>query len=298
MTRSAHGAILAILLLASPATARGADVAIPARATVVKPGTIAKLVARSGPASFPLPAPGSPEDPTVSGAELRVFDASPFGAGGVAFPLHSSGWRGLGNPSGSSGYVYRGKDDALDDDPKGTCRRIVVKRKTIEAVCKGTAVALEPPFAADAVVQLRLGEGTSALRYCAAAGGTEKKNTEKALRRVGAAAPVSCTEDAPPRCGPDGFGVCPEPFFCAILPPEPTYFCAPTFCSGGTYPSCGGTCGNGWECKPVSIGAGTEYCLCSPPAAPCNAVCGGFDCPGNDICTFDPASGDCGCAAG
>jgi hypothetical protein len=176
----------------SPAT----DVPIPAKISIVKAGILAKIVAKD--VAFPLPAPGSAEDPTTAGATLHLFDTGEGGGGEVTFTLDASGWKGLGNPAGSQGYKYKGKDDEADPDPKGTCKIALLKEKVIKAVCKGPAVILTTPFAATEGVLLGLPAGSTALRYCAEAGGEEKKNDATGLKRKDAPAPSICPEPAAP----------------------------------------------------------------------------------------------------
>lgn len=175
--------------------AMAADVPIPAKVTVVKPGKLAKLVSKAT-TSFPLPAPGSSEDPTLSGAELSFFDTSIPGAGSAMFTLDKSGWKGLGKPAGSKGYKYKGKDDVTDPDPKGTCKSVLLKENVIKAVCKGVAVTLTTPFSGTEGVTLGLPAGSVAsTRYCAEVGGDEKKNNLKLMKRKDAPAPASCPEE-------------------------------------------------------------------------------------------------------
>lgn len=279
---------VSILLVSTSAT--GADVPVPGKTFVVKPARVAKFVSKG---TFALPVPGSAEDPTQGGAVLTIGDTGD--ADDMSFHLGRFGWKGLGNPAGSKGYRYRGKQDPLYADADETCREVLLRSNVVRAVCRGAVVTLAPPLLGDGAVEIALPASGPTTTYCARFGGTEKKNDAKAVRRVEAPAPAACT--GPPQCGVDGFGECPEAFFCAILPPDPTYFCAPTFCGAGPgFPACGGSCANGWECNPVDAG-GTGFCLCSPPAVPCDASCNGFDCPGGGVCTYDPGTLECGCAS-
>lgn len=167
--------------------ARALDVPIPATTAMVKPAKLAKLVAK---AAIPLPAAGSSEDPTLHGAELTIFDTDIIGAGRVTFFLGAPGWKGLGTPAGQKGYRYKGKDDG-----GGPCSSVLLKSSGMKAVCKGAAVTLSPPFSATVGVSLGLPGGTTAaVRYCAELGGTEKKNDDTAMKRVGALAPALCPE--------------------------------------------------------------------------------------------------------
>ena len=183
------GACLLVAVAASAALA--IDAPIPGKVAVVKPANLTKFVAKNkpiAPAVFPLPVGGSGDDPTLAGATLDFFDTGFGGAGSASFPLDATGWKALGSPPGSAGYKYKGKDDGPDPDPKGTCKVVLIKDKTIKAVCKGVSVTLTPPFAGNDAVQLT----TGTLRYCAEFGGTTSKNDIKLFKRKDAPAPGGC----------------------------------------------------------------------------------------------------------
>ena len=191
-------AILGIALLYAPQVG-AVDYTIPGRITVVKTGKIAKFVAKPGP--FTLPVAGGSQDPQLHGAELRVFDTGASG-GAVVFTLPAAGWRGLGSPTGSRGYKYRG---SLANDP--TCAVVFINDKVIKGVCKGAAVTLSPPFFGDEAVilgvpagtaGLGVPAGTSAVRYCAQFGGTTTRNDARGLKRKRATAPPACAATPPP----------------------------------------------------------------------------------------------------
>lgn len=179
----------AALGLAVAAPSLALDITIPAKVGVIKPGKLAKLVSKSSTA-FTLPTAGGAEDPTIGGADLILFDTELEGAGTVTVTLGSAGWSGLGNPAGSKGYKYKGKDD-----PGSPCSVVLVKEKVIKAICKGTAVAFTPPFDGNLGANLAIPSGTTAaLRYCAELGGTDLKNDATQLKRKDAPSPVQCAE--------------------------------------------------------------------------------------------------------
>lgn len=181
--------LLAALCLGVAAPGVALDIAIPAKVGVIKPGKLAKLVAKS-PTGFTLPTAGGAEDPSIGGADLTLFDTDLGGAGTVTVSLGSAGWSGLGNPAGSKGYKYKGKDD-----PGSPCSVVLVKEKVIKAICKGAAVALTPPFSGELAANLAIPSGTAtALRYCAELGGTDLKNDATQLKRKDAPAPTECAE--------------------------------------------------------------------------------------------------------
>lgn len=180
------------LLLATDASATPSlDILIEGKLAVTKTGKVVKVVSKSD-AGFPIPAPGSLEDPTIGGAELQFFDTAAPGAGHVTFTLDASGWQGLGKPAGSKGFKYKGKNDVFDPEPKGTCKTVILKPKVIKAVCAGAAVTLTTPFASTEGISLALPATGSNLTFCAEFGGDEKKNNEKVTTRKNAPAPLSC----------------------------------------------------------------------------------------------------------
>jgi hypothetical protein len=234
--------LTAAVVLATNETARGADVLVAGQVGIVSSGKLVKLVAKSKQqpdvASFPLPVPGSVQDPTVAGATIEVFDSDVSGAGFVAFDLDASGWSGLGNPAGSLGYRYLGRDD--DTDPNRPCRAVHLSEAVISITCKGSAVTLVPPVIGELQAVLRLSGGPSSVRYCAAFGGATRRNDARAFKRKDAPVPAEC----PP------------------LEPEPT----PTPTSAPSCPaglSFGGACwftGElGQGCNQVCAGEGLVY---------------------------------------
>lgn len=104
----------------------------------------------------------------------------------------------------------------------------------------------------------------------------------------------SCLDDDA-MCGPGGPGACPiADSTCTYQPVSGNWICLPTFC-GGTFPTCGGTCGGGKVCVPVESVGGPELCVCATPSLSCGeGVCeGGLTCPSGEVCTID--GGNCSC---
>lgn len=97
----------------------------------------------------------------------------------------------------------------------------------------------------------------------------------------------SCTCASPEPCGSPNGLVCPNGFGCGLA--GGLVGCAAMRCSN-TYPTCGGACGDGGECRPVTGPTG-GYCICSLPA-PCDGSCDGHDCPPGQVCDLDTS---CGC---
>lgn len=175
--------------------AAAADLLLPGKIVVVKGAKLVKSVSKSSlpPGTpFSLPNPGSADDPTLNGALLEFFDTSSPGGGAASFALDASGWSGLGNPPGNGGYKYKGKNDAFDPDPKGTCKIVLIKEKVFKATCKGSSVTLTTPFAGDVGVVLGIPAGSAALRYCARYGGVTGKHDDTILKRKDAFPPLAC----------------------------------------------------------------------------------------------------------
>jgi hypothetical protein len=185
-------AILALGMLAAPAFALAndePDELIPGKTVGVKAAALFKFLAKA-PDGAPFDLPDAPNDPTVVGGTLHVFDSSE-GAGDdlYSLPVQAAplGWKGLGSPTGSKGYKYKGAGTPADP-----CKVVLVTPKVVKAVCKGAGVELAPPFVGEAAIVLTLGSDSK--RYCASFGGTETKNDASQLKRKIAPAPVECPE--------------------------------------------------------------------------------------------------------
>jgi hypothetical protein len=179
LTRMFVGAGL-VALCAAPALA--ADQLIPGKIIIVKPSTLAKVIAKG---TFTLPTGG--DVPTAAGGSLLVKDlGDPMNANTYSLP--SGSWKGLGNPPGIKGYKYKGAGSVSDP-----CKVVLIKTNIVKAVCKGAGVTLTTPVTAppaDVAVNLSVGTGTS---YCAEFGGTEIKNTTNIMKRKDSAAPSACS---------------------------------------------------------------------------------------------------------
>jgi hypothetical protein len=94
--------------------------------------------------------------------------------------------------------------------------------------------------------------------------------------------PVGCACDAP-SC-PNGFAWGIDDFGQGG--------CFPVGCSG-TYPTCGGACGEGGGCSPLNVtlvSPPLTMCICAESAPCCG---GGYECGAGDVCTN---SGSCSCS--
>lgn len=200
--RTSTSWIVLILCAIVPARAAAVDELVSARSALVIPGKVATFSSQArqqpGGAPFALPAPGSADDPTLHGAKLSFADVGLVG-GSVQYALDASGWRALGTPPGASGYRYRGRDDVVDPNPKGTCRSVILRTDSIRAVCRDD-VPLTTPFGDAATVVLAMGSAPT-FRYCAELGGDETRNGASSLKRKNAPPPVACPLTECPTAG-------------------------------------------------------------------------------------------------
>jgi hypothetical protein len=179
------GVALALVMAVAPGTTFAADVPVPGRLVIVKPGRLLQFIARTRAphvgAFIPLPA----ENPTVVGATLRVYDT-----GGVAgffdFALPAANWKGLGNPAGAKGWRYRGAGTPADP-----CTAVIIQPRQIRATCRGAGITFTPPFQANLGLALSVG-GAGGTRYCADFGGTPLRNSSAEFKRRQAPTPLAC----------------------------------------------------------------------------------------------------------
>jgi hypothetical protein len=174
--------ILSLLILA--ATTHAADEGMPGKLILVKPGSLAKLIAK--PASgdtFALPSGSSA--PTTGGGQLQFFKGDRADVFELPVQPAPLGWKGLGSPAGSKGFKYKGRGSTTDP-----CKVVLLKEKIVKAVCKGGAIKLDPP--ANGAAGILLTVGTTPMKYLALFGGTEISNTAAQLKRKDAPAPPAC----------------------------------------------------------------------------------------------------------
>ena len=166
------------------------DELVPGTIVGIRTGTFVKFVARP-PVGGIFDLPDTPaNDPTTQGGVLHVFDTSFFELSVTGWDdtydlPAGSGWEGLGSPAGSRGFKYRGAQTPTDP-----CAIVVVKPSSVKAVCRGSAVALDPPFAGEVAIVLTIGTGSK--RYCASFGGINARRRAGALVRRAAPPPTAC----------------------------------------------------------------------------------------------------------
>jgi hypothetical protein len=180
--------LLGAALASGPA--RGADEAMPGKLIIVKPGRLAKFIAKPPTGgSFSLPTGAS--DPTVGGGELRFFKGDR--ADTFALPVQAAprGWKALGNPPGSKGFKYKGA--ALTTDP---CKVVLVKERIVKGVCRGGRIHFDPPVTGDAGILLTV--GATPKTYLALWGGDTSSNTATLFKRRNAPPPPACDCGATP----------------------------------------------------------------------------------------------------
>ena len=168
-----------LVALATAGRAIAADELIPGVSHTVETETLAEMISRPVSGLFALPA----GDPRVNGGTLQIIDT-----GGASPPmlvaLPANGWTALGTPAGTFGYAYNGAGTPADP-----CRSVIVSPASIEFVCVGLGVTLDPPFVGDAGIVLTVATST---RYCAAFGGTTVRNQDGVLVRLSAPPPAAC----------------------------------------------------------------------------------------------------------
>src|SRR5215471_7993906 len=130
MSKRARSLAVVLAVAVLPALASAAPNLIPGKTFIVKPGKLAKFIAKPTGPDFPLTV-----DPTMGGMTLRIYDTVIFpgpGAGDHTFNLAASGWTALGNPPGSKGYKYKGLSAVPTDV---VCKIVLIKPSVIKAVC-------------------------------------------------------------------------------------------------------------------------------------------------------------------
>jgi len=181
-----RSAALVVLLTAALASgpARAADEPMPGKLILVKPGRLAKFIAKPiAGDTFALPSGAS--SPTTGGGQLRFFKGNR--ADTFALPVQSAplGWKGLGNPAGSKGFKYKGAGTTADP-----CKVVLIKTKIVKGICRGGGIKLDPPATGDVGVLLTV--GSTPMTYLAVFGGDEIRNTADQLKRKDAPAPPAC----------------------------------------------------------------------------------------------------------
>lgn len=129
---------------------------------------------------------GTPDDPTLYGATLRVRSAA--GCGGpcdVTYPLPGSGWERIGAHGQNKGFRYKDKPMAA-----GPVTQVSVNAgRQVKISAKGSALLPLGTDPSPVEVELMLGYGS---RSCLAFGGTMRFIPGRRLIAVNAPAPAGC----------------------------------------------------------------------------------------------------------
>ena len=152
-----------------------------------------KLVAFSHDAGINLGAGnGSPDDPTLGGASLRVHSKAGCGTAGAqacddTYSLPVGTWKLIGKAGQNKGYIY--KDPTLANGPIRSAAVKAGKAHTVLVMGKGSGLGDgvgSDPSPVDVVLKL------GAKRYCMSFGGTEKLKVGKKATLQNAPVPGAC----------------------------------------------------------------------------------------------------------
>ena len=165
--RAVTGDCLATTATTSTTLPPGAGSPIPATVVVVRPGRLAKLVAKG---FSSLAALG---DPTVGGATFQVRGT----AGSASYALPASGWKAVGRRE-PKGFKFKGAG----------CRATLLRRR-IKAVCRGDTGDLRLPEPGPVEFVLTV---VTERAFCAACGGTAAGKPARVFKRKRCAAPATC----------------------------------------------------------------------------------------------------------
>lgn len=184
----------AALALTWSVPAGAADIEIPGKIGIVKDTKLFKLVAKPV-TTFPIPAGQGPNDPTIAGGDVNVFDTD--SSGSLTDSLTGGTWDALGSdPLNPTGYKYKNTLAPVG----GAVKLIIVKPAVIKIIAKDDG-SLNGPIGGNLGVELFLGTD----KYCAEFGGTTIKNQVGLFKRKDAPAPAVCPVVGPPCCNGESF---------------------------------------------------------------------------------------------
>ena len=81
-------------------------------------------------------APGADDDPRTAGATFML--RNPSTGESQSFALPAQNWKGLGNPAGSKGYLYKDRKQEA-----GACIKVLLKEGKLRAICKGDGISFD-----------------------------------------------------------------------------------------------------------------------------------------------------------
>jgi hypothetical protein len=284
-------AVLTAVLAAVVASA--ADHVVGGTQLTLRAGAGGALTLQLRDPSLPIPAPGSPDDPSSASLLLTLFGRGSRTQGSVV-AVPGAKWRVRTSPI----VTYRYADPAVAPGSVLVSNATLRAGAGLRVRAKTAALALTSPEGAIAV---RVQMGTT--RVCAlfdppavrrdAGGRVVARDADAAAlpncdddtllglpcEESGAACGGSCPGDA--ECA-GGAGVGGATVGCECVSPHQS--------CGGTWPACNGECPAGEECADTG---GTPYssCGCLPVGStPCGGVypsCGDGDCPAGTTCLLD-----------
>lgn len=133
------------------------------------------------------PTPGSPSNPVVSGATVRLWNPSTLEEATFVLPPGAS-WKGIGKPAGTKGYRYRDKTGL------GACKAVTIRpHRKIKVTC--TAKNGSIPFTLDEVSQGALAASVSfglGAPQCGLFGGLITSDEPGTFKAKGATPSASC----------------------------------------------------------------------------------------------------------
>lgn len=289
MTRRVPAAVTVVLgIVLHAAVAPAADHVVGGTQLTLRasPGGALSLLLRDP--AVPVPAPGSPDDPSAAGLVVTLFGRN---SGARASLVAEPGGKWRVHPAPHVTYGYR--DPAVAPGSALIANASLRDGAGLRVRAKSAGLALSAP---EGAIGVRIDMGTT--RVCALfdppavrrdAGG------RFVARDADAAALASCDDDAllgsacetgTTACG----GTCPGDAECAGGPGIGCSCVSPHQPCGGTWPACNGECPSGEECADIG---GTPYssCGCLPAGStPCGGVypsCGDGDCPAGTSCLMD-----------
>jgi hypothetical protein len=152
---------------------------MPGKLILVKPGRLAKFIAKPAPGdAFALPSGASaPDDgrrpaPLLQGQPRRHLRAA--GAGGTAR------LEGSRPPGRLQGLQVQGRRHH-----GGSLQVVLIRTRIVKGLCRGGAIKLDPPATGDVGVLLTV--GSTPMTYLAVFGGEEIRNTADELKAQGRA---------------------------------------------------------------------------------------------------------------
>ena len=120
-----------------------------------------------------IPGRGTSSDPTVGGALLELLNPDTGEITGIDLPAPL--WRGLGNPSGSKGYLFK----------SDVCRRVSLRPRRLSVSCRGVDVDFTLDEESQGRLAVRLTTGSPGVnRYCMLFEGTTVLKDEPGLFRA------------------------------------------------------------------------------------------------------------------